>query len=366
MQRPKSRRSTRPQRLHGGLIGTVSEMLTSTTPCQQTAGALTGLADGTAAAGQARQIAELFAAHAARENDVLLPALLADHDVDLAALLAQMHRRAEEAARAAPPGDTTSRDPQSALVGLLLEARGRWPGPAGDLAAARRCGMGRTARGAAGSGGDADRGATRADTPGRQRARPGRQQPPVSGQRASAARQARSARQARPVSTYATCLRRSAMRRSSQPTGTSPRERVSCLSTTTTPSRCGTSSRPSTRASSPGTTCRPGRRPGGCASAAPPPEPYARPIPGPGGKLVAAYVEVAVRAGWHRVADQRGLLPRTRRRAGMHRRRGRPGSRSPRATAAKSPSASRPRSAARPCLWPDSPPRRWRSRSAAP
>jgi uncharacterized protein (DUF2249 family) len=108
--------------LHGGLIGTVSEMLAEHHTLSAAAGALTGLADGTTAAGQARQIAELFAAHAARENDVLLPALLADHDVDLAALLAQMHRRAEEAARAAPPGDTTSRDPQGALVGLLLEA----------------------------------------------------------------------------------------------------------------------------------------------------------------------------------------------------------------------------------------------------
>lgn len=87
--------------LHGGLIGTVNEMLAEHHTLSAAAGVLTGLADGTAAAGQARQIAELFAAHAARENDVLLPALLADRDVDLAALLAQMHRRAEEALRAA-------------------------------------------------------------------------------------------------------------------------------------------------------------------------------------------------------------------------------------------------------------------------
>src|SRR5690348_15600066 len=66
--------------LHGGLIGTVNEMLAEHHTLSAAAGVLTGLADGTAAAGQARQIAELFAAHAARENDVLLPALLADHD----------------------------------------------------------------------------------------------------------------------------------------------------------------------------------------------------------------------------------------------------------------------------------------------
>jgi uncharacterized protein DUF488 len=41
------------------------------------------LTDGGAAAGQARQIAELFAAHAAKENNVLLPVLLDDATVDL-------------------------------------------------------------------------------------------------------------------------------------------------------------------------------------------------------------------------------------------------------------------------------------------
>ncbi len=213
--------------LHGGLIGTVSEMLAEHHTLSAAAGVLTGLADGTAAAGQARQIAELFAAHAARENDVLLPALLADHDVDLAALLAQMHRRAEEAARAAPPGDTTSRDPQSALVGLLLEAA-RALARAGqvDLACQlRRCGVGLVLREErpdlavtltaalhglqhAGPGGGLEAGVLSNR---------------LSRKRAPAARQARSARQARPVSTCATCLRRSAMRRSSQPTGTSPR-----------------------------------------------------------------------------------------------------------------------------------------------
>lgn len=35
---------------------------------------------------------------------MLLPALLADSDVDLAALLAQMHRRAGEAAKTSPDG----------------------------------------------------------------------------------------------------------------------------------------------------------------------------------------------------------------------------------------------------------------------
>ena len=240
--------------LRGGLIGTVNEMLAEHHTLSAAAGALTGLADGTAAAGQARQIAELFAAHAARENDVLLPALLADHDVDLAALLAQMHRRAEEAARAAPPGDTTSRDPQGALVGLLLEAaralaRAGQADLACQLAAAAWAVLREERPDLAVTVTAALHGLTRRAGGGPAQA--GAPPAPVSRERAPAARQAR------PVSTCATCRRRSAMTRSSRPTGSSARERVSCWSTTTTPSRCGTSSRPSTRASSPGTAWGP-------------------------------------------------------------------------------------------------------------
>ena len=106
----------------GDLAGTVNEMAAEHGTLSAAAGALAGLADGTAAAGQARQIADLFAAHAAEENEVLLPALLANDDVDLAALLAQMHRRAEEAAKTGRTGKAAARDPQGALLGLLLEA----------------------------------------------------------------------------------------------------------------------------------------------------------------------------------------------------------------------------------------------------
>ena len=108
--------------MHEDLIGAVNEMIAEHGTLSAAAGALAGLADGSAAAGQARQIAELFTAHAARENDVLLPALLADADVDLAALLGQMHHRAGEAAKPAPAGSTPARDPQAAVLGLLLDA----------------------------------------------------------------------------------------------------------------------------------------------------------------------------------------------------------------------------------------------------
>lgn len=89
---------------HAELIGTVNEMVTEHTTLSAAAHALAAQADGTTAAEQARQIADLFTVHAARENDVLLRALLATDDVDLAALLAQMHGGIERAGRAVQAG----------------------------------------------------------------------------------------------------------------------------------------------------------------------------------------------------------------------------------------------------------------------
>lgn len=77
------------------LTGTVNEMAAEHNTLTAAAEALAGLTDGALAAERARQIAELFTAHAAREDEVLLPALLASDDVDLGGLLAQMHRRFE-------------------------------------------------------------------------------------------------------------------------------------------------------------------------------------------------------------------------------------------------------------------------------
>ncbi len=104
------------------LAGAVGEMAAEHKTLSAAADALARLADGAAAAGQARQVAEVFAAHAARENEVLLPALLAAGDVDLAALLAQMHHRAEEGMKETSSGDASAHDPQAAVLRLLLDA----------------------------------------------------------------------------------------------------------------------------------------------------------------------------------------------------------------------------------------------------
>lgn len=50
---------------------------------------------GSDAARQAESISALFAAHVAKENELLLPSLLADDQVELAQLLAQMQRLTE-------------------------------------------------------------------------------------------------------------------------------------------------------------------------------------------------------------------------------------------------------------------------------
>jgi uncharacterized protein (DUF2249 family) len=115
-----------PAAARAGLAGTVEEMITEHVTLSSASAGLAAVTDGAAAAGQAQQIAALFTAHAARENDVLLPALLGDKSVDLAALLEQMHGGAghEQAQEhtSAPAAGSQAEDLQARLVSLLLRA----------------------------------------------------------------------------------------------------------------------------------------------------------------------------------------------------------------------------------------------------
>ena len=86
-----------PAAARAGLAGTVEEMIAEHVTLASASKRLAAVTDGPAAAGQAQEIAALFTAHAARENDVLLPALLGDKSADLAALLEQMHDSAGHA-----------------------------------------------------------------------------------------------------------------------------------------------------------------------------------------------------------------------------------------------------------------------------
>lgn len=84
-------KSIYPAAARAGLADLVEEMTAEHVTLSALGARIATLPDGEAAAGQAQQIAGLFTRHAARENDVLLPALLADKSADLAGLLAQMH-----------------------------------------------------------------------------------------------------------------------------------------------------------------------------------------------------------------------------------------------------------------------------------
>ncbi|MGH9092957.1 MAG: DUF2249 domain-containing protein, partial [Acidimicrobiales bacterium] len=75
------------------------------------------------AASLAQEIAESFATHVAKENDILLPPLVDDDDVDLVQLLVQMHRLTEAAQdETSTSEDVVTRDPEAVVLSLLLEA----------------------------------------------------------------------------------------------------------------------------------------------------------------------------------------------------------------------------------------------------
>jgi uncharacterized protein (DUF2249 family) len=105
------------------LADTVTDMIAEHRWLASAAERLADAPNGEAAAAQAREIATLFAVHVAKENDVLLPPLVADSDVDLAQLLVQMHRLTEAAQEESPLAeDASTPDPGAVMLSLLLEA----------------------------------------------------------------------------------------------------------------------------------------------------------------------------------------------------------------------------------------------------
>jgi uncharacterized protein (DUF2249 family)/iron-sulfur cluster repair protein YtfE (RIC family) len=110
---------------HADMAGVIGEMTAEHVTLSATGARLAELTDGTAAAEQAQRIARLFTAHAARENDVLLPALLADESADLAGLLDQMHGSGHAESHTqtpAPAVASQAEDFQATVVALLLQA----------------------------------------------------------------------------------------------------------------------------------------------------------------------------------------------------------------------------------------------------
>jgi uncharacterized protein (DUF2249 family)/hemerythrin-like domain-containing protein len=112
-------------RVAGGrsdLADTVNEMTAEHRVLTSATESLANAATAPAALEQATQIGALFTTHVNKENDLLLPVLLEDDDVDLAQLLVQMHRLTEAAHDAPFVEDASSPDSEAVVVSLLVEA----------------------------------------------------------------------------------------------------------------------------------------------------------------------------------------------------------------------------------------------------
>src|SRR5665213_4385232 len=104
------------------LADTVNEMTAEHRVLTSATESLANAATAPAALEHATQIGTLFTTHVNKENDLLLPVLLEDDDVDLAQLLVQMHRLTEAAQEAPFVEDASSPDSEAVVVSLLLEA----------------------------------------------------------------------------------------------------------------------------------------------------------------------------------------------------------------------------------------------------
>jgi uncharacterized protein (DUF2249 family) len=108
--------------IRGDLADTVNEMTAEHRVLTSATESLANAATAPAALEHATQIGTLFTTHVNKENDLLLPVLLEDDDVDLAQLLVQMHRLTEAAQEAPFVEDASPPDSEAVVVSLLLEA----------------------------------------------------------------------------------------------------------------------------------------------------------------------------------------------------------------------------------------------------
>jgi uncharacterized protein (DUF2249 family)/iron-sulfur cluster repair protein YtfE (RIC family) len=105
-----------------GLAGTVAEMVAEHRTLAAGVEGLADAVDGREAATKAEEIGVLFAAHVARENDIVLPTLLADEGVDLPHVLVQMHRLTEAAQQTPLVEDAAAPDHEAVMLARFLEA----------------------------------------------------------------------------------------------------------------------------------------------------------------------------------------------------------------------------------------------------
>ncbi len=98
----------------------IAEMIAEHGRLAELVDALASAADPAAAIERAEEIAALFASHVAKENEAILPVLLADETADLVDLLAQMHRLTS--ARGGTRAQDEGVGAEGELLALVLEA----------------------------------------------------------------------------------------------------------------------------------------------------------------------------------------------------------------------------------------------------
>jgi uncharacterized protein (DUF2249 family) len=104
------------------LADTVNEMIGEHRVLTAAVESLANARSAPAALTQATQIGAFFLTHVVKENELLLPALLEDDEVDLVDLLEQMHHLTETAPDGPPPEDVPIADSEAVVLSLLLEA----------------------------------------------------------------------------------------------------------------------------------------------------------------------------------------------------------------------------------------------------
>lgn len=95
------------------LAGTVVEMIAEHRSLAIAVEGLAGSPNGPSASEQADQVAALFTAHVAKENEILLPRMLEDDDVHLAELLMEMQRLTKVAQHGSLADGAATPDPES-------------------------------------------------------------------------------------------------------------------------------------------------------------------------------------------------------------------------------------------------------------
>lgn len=113
----------RVARAHQDLVATLDQMVSEHHTLAAATARLADAPDSAGAPAEAEQLASLFSAHVATENEVVLPALVADPAVDLGVVLDEMHGLIEAARQTAEAaGGEPGADPTTAVVSLLVKA----------------------------------------------------------------------------------------------------------------------------------------------------------------------------------------------------------------------------------------------------